>query len=281
VSIVLHTPSFVGMSLPSNTDAHVNTGSATRVSELTSLMTAAPQTNDAHVNTPSATCDSEQTSLLTTAHSADAAARASFVGICKVLIAQLMDMADDNITVWEMAESAYVLHPSVKITIIPQVQSSVPAAALKIPVFSKPFLSIATKHSIKNDEDATATVKKPKKQASASEQTQPRASEQTQPTPAPPPTKVAKANNQSKPSNLNPPGGASNSGISVEKLLLEAGVCWATFASFMASQKDGIAILQTLQVAQLKQVVKMNPKSSKISGTKNELVERIAALLRG
>ena len=49
----------------------------------------------------------------------------------------------------------------------------------------------------------------------------------------------------------------------------------------MASQKDGIAILQTLQVAQLKQVVKMNPKSSKISGTKNELVERIAALLRG
>jgi len=82
VSIVLHTPSFVGMSLPSTTDAHVNT--------------------------PSATCDSEQTSLLTTAHSADAAARASFVGICKVLTAQLMIMADDNVNVWEMAETAYV-----------------------------------------------------------------------------------------------------------------------------------------------------------------------------
>lgn len=155
---------------------------------------------------------------------------------------------------------------AVKISIIPQV----PTAALKIPVFSsKP--SIAIKHSIKlNDETTTTTtVKKQKKQAP---------SEQAQPIVAPVPAKVAKVSDQSK--TTKPDLSLGVAVKSVEKLLLEAGICWAMFASFMASHTDAITILQPLQVAQLKQIVKMNPKGSKISGTKSELVERIAALLK-
>jgi hypothetical protein len=158
---------------------------------------------------------------------------------------------------------------AVKISIIPQVQSSVPAAALKIPVFSsKP--SIAIKHSIKlNDETTTTTtVKKQKKQAPS----------EAQPIVAPVPAKVAKVSDQSK--TTKPDLSLGVAVKSVEKLLLEAGICWAMFASFMASHTDAITILQPLQVAQLKQIVKMNPKGSKISGTKSELVERIAALLK-
>ena len=154
---------------------------------------------------------------------------------------------------------------AVKISIIPQV----PTAALKIPVSSsKP--SIAIKHSIKlNDETTTTTtVKKQKKQAPS----------EAQPIVAPVPAKVAKVSDQSK--TTKPDLSLGVAVKSVEKLLLEAGICWAMFASFMASHTDAITILQPLQVAQLKQIVKMNPKGSKISGTKSELVERIAALLK-
>jgi hypothetical protein len=48
----------------------------------------------------------------------------------------------------------------------------------------------------------------------------------------------------------------------------------------MSVHADAATILQPLQVAQLKQIVKMNPKGSKVSGTKNELVERIVAMLK-
>jgi hypothetical protein len=67
---------------------------------------------------------------------------------------------------------------------------------------------------------------------------------------------------------------------SVEQILVEAGACWATFASYMTTQADSVSILQSLQVAQLKQIMKMNSKGSKVSGTKVELIERIVELLK-
>jgi hypothetical protein len=139
--------------------------------------------------------------------------------------------------------------------------SQVPLAALKIPMFSKP--SAATKRNIMPVEEVSSTIKKHKKQ-------DPDKSKQAA---APVLIKCVKDND--------PSGKASSNSInSIEKLLLEAGFCWSTFASFMSVHADAATILQPLQVAQLKQIVKMNPKGSKVSGTKNELVERIVAMLK-
>jgi hypothetical protein len=140
--------------------------------------------------------------------------------------------------------------------------SQVPAAALKIPVFTKPL--IAPKRNITSVDEVSATVKKPKKQ-------DPEKSKKVVTSVL---TKAVKDGNTSI--------AATNTtfGDSLERLLLEAGVCWSTFASFMSVHSDATTILQPLQVAQLKQIVKMNPKGSKVSGTKNELIERIVAMLK-
>ncbi len=130
---------------------------------------------------------------------------------------------------------------------------AVSPATLKIPVFTKPM--VTTKHIITHDEEVSTTSKKQKKQDT----------DKSKKPVATAITNIAKA--------------TTNAVNSVDLLLLEAGVCWATFASFM-SNHDASLILQPLQVAQLKQIVKMNPKGAKVSGTKNELVERIVAMLK-
>jgi hypothetical protein len=137
---------------------------------------------------------------------------------------------------------------------------SVSAATLKIPVFTKQ--AVATKHTIIQDEEVSTTTKKQKKQDKSQKKSADTAI-----------TNLAKVSSTCD--------GATTNGVkSVDLLLLEAGVCWAMFASFMSNHSDAALILQPLQVAQLKQIVKMNPKGAKISGTKIELVERIVAMLK-
>ncbi len=158
----------------------------------------------------------------------------------------------------EVETSAQQSSPvGVQPSVIPQMHSG----NLKIPIFTKP--SIATSKRINTSEqEVSKTVKKPKKQDSDNPKS----------TVAPALTKP-KACDQTIGVFTTPANG-------VERLLLEAGVCWANFASFMSNQADAAIILQPLQVAQLKQIVKMNPKGSKVSGTKNELVDRIVAMLK-
>ena len=138
---------------------------------------------------------------------------------------------------------------------------SVSAATLKIPVFTKQ--AVATKHNIILDEELSTTTKKQKKQDTD------KSKKKSVDTAI---THVAKVSGTC--------GGATTNAVnSVDALLLEAGVCWAMFASFM-SNHDAALILKPLQIAQLKQIVKMNPKGAKVSGTKVELVERILAMLK-
>ena len=138
---------------------------------------------------------------------------------------------------------------------------SVSAATLKIPVFTKQ--AVATKHNIILDEELSTTTKKQKKQDTD------KSKKKSVDTAI---TNVAKVSGTC--------GGATTNAVnSVDALLLEAGVCWAMFASFM-SNHDAALILKPLQIAQLKQIVKMNPKGAKVSGTKIELVERILAMLK-
>ena len=158
----------------------------------------------------------------------------------------------------DVVTSAHESSPvGVQMSVIPKMQSG----NLKVPFFTKP--PIATSKRINTpEEEVSKTVKKPKKQDS----------DKPKSTVAPALTKT-KACDQTI-------GISTTPANSVERLLLEAGVCWANFASFMSNQADAAIILQPLQVAQLKQIVKMNPKGSKVSGTKNELVDRIVAMLK-
>jgi hypothetical protein len=139
---------------------------------------------------------------------------------------------------------------------------SVTAATLKIPVFTKQ--AVATKHNIIHDEEVSTTTKKHKK---------PDIDKSKKKSVDTAITTLAKVSSTCG-------GAATNAVNSVDLLLLEAGVCWAMFASFMSNHSDTALILQPLQVAQLKQIVKMNPKGAKVSGTKIELVERIVAMLK-
>jgi hypothetical protein len=132
---------------------------------------------------------------------------------------------------------------------------------LKIPVFTK-SLTATSKRADMAQEEASQTIKKPKKPDSDKQRSQDALA----------PTHF-KGYDQT--------GGATKAPTNtLERLLLEAGICWANFASFMSIQVDASTILQPLQVAQLKQIVKMNPKRTKVSGTKNDLVERIVAMLK-
>ncbi len=148
-------------------------------------------------------------------------------------------------------------------TAIVQAQQKVPQApsvVLKIPVFTRPSIAtIATKRNI-IPEEVSSTIQKKKKQ-------DPDNSRQAV-------ASVRASESRGKATFT------SNSENSVERLLLQADICWSAFASFMSVQEDATATLLPLQVAQLKQILKMNPKGSKVSGTKNELMERIVAMLK-
>ncbi len=135
----------------------------------------------------------------------------------------------------------------------------VPSDSLKIPVFTK-LLITASKRTDFSEIEVSKTVKKPKKQDKSISEDAP---------------------DLTKSNSIDHTGGVAKPPANpLERLLLEAGVCWANFASFMSIQADAKNILQPLQVAQLKRIVKLNPKGSKMSGTKSELVERIVDMLK-